>query len=97
MIDTLSYVRCTSTYLTIHILHRSLCNGIFGLLHGESGNKSNGNSGQRILDAPVQMKDIGGNSANGQEEPAGSIWIQKIEDNLVRYEEDDQLLIDLFL
>ncbi|TRY79831.1 hypothetical protein TCAL_05806 [Tigriopus californicus] len=76
---------------------KSLCEGIFGLLHGEDGNQSNGKSGQRVLDAPVQMKDIGGSETNGQEEPTGSIWIQKIEDNLSvdkkKLEKAEQMLL----
>ena len=48
-----------------------------GLLHADAnGVKSNG--AQRVLNAPVQM-----DSMLREEKEGASIWIQKIEDNLV--------------
>ena len=44
-----------------------------------SNAKSNGSSQQKILDAPFQMQTL----EDPKEEDEGSIWIQKVEDNLV--------------
>lgn len=57
---------------------RKLCDRIMGMLHPDSNEKVNG--AQRILDAPVQMDSM----IREEKKDEGSIWIQKMEDNLVR-------------
>ena len=51
-----------------------------GMLHPDSNEKVNG--AQRILDAPVKMDSM----IRTEKKDEGSIWIQKMEDNLVRFQ-----------
>lgn len=56
---------------------QNLCGRVMGLLHDDSNGKANGGE-QRILDAPMQMESM----LREEEADEGSIWIQKMEDNL---------------
>ena len=57
---------------------RLVCGGIMRLIESESGaSVTNGASGQKVLDAPVQMV-----SLVDKKEEEDSIWIQKMEDSL---------------
>ncbi len=62
---------------------RSLCSGLLGILRSEDvdGERPAANGVHKILAAPVHMGSL---IAPEKKEEADSIWIQKVDDNLVR-------------
>lgn len=66
---------------------KKLCDQLLHTLKPEAQNGGGSAVSERkILDAPVQIGSIVASNANGMLDDTSSIWIQKVEDNLVSFE-----------